>query len=217
MLGVPGRTPRIIALAGTNGAGKSSVSGAHLREQGVPYFNPDEEAREIFSRNPDLGYADANSKAWEKGRDQLETAIRNRSSFNFETTLGGTTITNLLIRAARNGHEVWIWYVGLVSPELHLERIRARVSRGGHDIPEDRVRARYDSSRQNLIRLLPHVTELRLWDNSKVGDPQSGEVPLPQLLLHFAKGEVSNPVDLDATPEWARDIVRAAMAIATQP
>ena len=64
-------------------------------------------------------------------------------------------MTALLERALAVGLEVRVWYVGLSSPELHLARVRARVAKGGHDIPEAQVRARYDSSRLNLIRLLP--------------------------------------------------------------
>jgi predicted ABC-type ATPase len=63
--------------------------------------------------------------------------------------------------------------------ELHLARIARRVSEGGHSIPEDLVRARFDSSRLNLIRLLPHLTELRLFDNSaesKITAPSTSRI-----------------------------------------
>jgi len=56
-----------------------------------------------------------------------------------------------------------IWYAGLASPELHIERVHERVRRGGHAIPEDRIRERWTTSRQNLIRLLPHATEVSPW------------------------------------------------------
>ena len=67
-----------------------------------------------------------------------------------------------------------VWYVGLDSVERHLERIRARVARGGHAIPEDQVRRRYDQSRLNLVRLLPGLAELHVYDNSADGDPAEG-------------------------------------------
>lgn len=67
--------------------------------------------------------------------------------------------------------EVRMWYVGLGSLELHLERIRARVARGGHDIPEPRVRQRYQQGILNLIDLLPLITELLVYDNSEEADP----------------------------------------------
>ena len=59
-----------------------------------------------------------------------------------------------------------------------------------HDIPEDRIRERYDRSRENLIRLLPHLTELRVFDNSVEADPSRGAAPRPLLVLHMLQGEI---------------------------
>src|SRR6185503_10353107 len=120
----------------TNGAGKSSIGGAFLREAGGQYFNPDEIARAMRTADPSLDAAPANGRAWAAGRRLLERAIRDRHDFAIETTLGGTTITALLLEAARRGFEVRVWYAGLATPELHVARVRSRVRRGGHDIPE---------------------------------------------------------------------------------
>src|SRR3546814_1295949 len=54
--------------------------------------------------------------------------------------------------------EIQMWYAGLDSPERHLARIRARVAKGGHDIPEDKVRERYTASRAHLIQLMPYLS-----------------------------------------------------------
>src|SRR5437899_2385939 len=107
---------------------------------------------------------------------------------HFETTLGGATITALLERALASGLDVRVWYVGLGSVELHLARVRARVAAGGHDIPEATVRRRFHDSRLNLIRLLPRLTELRVYDNSAEADPRAGVAPEPRLLLQLARG-----------------------------
>jgi predicted ABC-type ATPase len=76
-----------------------------------------------------------------------------------ETTLGGATMTALLDPALRLGQTIYISYVGLEGVDLHIARVRARVALGGHDVPEERIRQRYDSSRANLVRLLPRLTE----------------------------------------------------------
>jgi len=207
---VPQR-PCIYVLAGTNGAGKSSIGGAMFLQKGVEYFNPDEAARLILSANPGVAQAEANSAAWHEGRRLLERAIFERCSFAFETTLGGHTITALLDRALAQRIEVRIWYVGLSSPELHIVRVRSRVARGGHDIPEERIRDRYDRSRLNLIHLLPKLTELRVYDNSEETDPFAGTVPEPMLILHLARGTVVSSCDLKLTPEWAKPILAAAL------
>jgi predicted ABC-type ATPase len=204
-------TPCIYVLAGTNGAGKSSLAGATFLRAGVEFFNPDQATRLILARHPGLAPADANSAAWQQGKRLLERAIAERLTFAFETTLGGKTMTTLLERAASSRIEVRIWYVGLSSQELHIARVRARVARGGHDIPEAQIRARYDTSRLNLIRLLPKLTELRVYDNSVAADPNAGVVPEPQLLLHMVRGKIVRSGVLAQTPEWAKPILVMAM------
>jgi predicted ABC-type ATPase len=183
-----------------------------LRQHGVGYFNPDEAARRILSANPGITHVEANAAAWQQGRRLLERALAERLDFAFETTLGGNTITALLDQAPASGIEVRIWYVGLRSPELHIARVRARVAKGGHDIAEDRIRDRYDRGRLNLIRLMPRLTELRVYDNSEEADPHTGAAPEPTLVLHVVRGNVVGTCELTLTPEWAKPIVAAAIA-----
>ena len=201
----------IYVLAGTNGAGKSSVAGAMFLAQGAEYFNPDEAASLILAANPGITQADANSAAWAQGKQLLERAIAERLNFALETTLGGHTIPALLDAALSAGVEVRIWYVGLSSADLHIARVRARVAKGGHDIPESRIRDRYDRSRLNLIQLMPRLTELRVYDNSDEADPDVGATPQPKLLLHMAGGRIVSSCDLGLTPEWAKPILGAAI------
>jgi len=205
------RIPRIVVLAGTNGAGKSSIGGSAIRSGGGAYFNPDESARAIRLANPALSVSEANSRAWREGVRLLERAIAERLDFTFETTLGGATITALLQRAIESGIEVTVWYVGLATPELHIERVRERVRRGGHDIPETDIRRRYDQSRLNLIRLLPGLAELQVYDNSRAGNPAAGLAPSPSLVLRMRRGKLAERLDLSRVPEWAKPI--AAMAL----
>lgn len=209
----PEAPPRITVLAGTNGAGKSSIGGAMLRQAGGDYFNPDEAARRIFQVDRSLGQREANSRAWREGKRLLERAIEERKSFSFETTLGGHTMAGLLERAADAGFEVKVWYVGLQSPEQHIERVRSRVARGGHDIPEADIRRRYTRSLTNLVRLLPKLSELRVFDNSDEGDPRAGRSPNPRLVLHVQSGKIVGPdiSELRQTPSWARALVAAAI------
>lgn len=198
-------------LAGTNGAGKSSIGGAAIRQKGADYFNPDEATQRIRSSNPHMSERDANSAAWHEGKRLLEDAIANRLVFALETTLGGDTITGLLSRAIAEGIEVRMWYVALATPDLHIARVRARVVRGGHDIPESKIRERYERSRINLIRLLPRLTELRVFDNSVEADPAAGSVPMPVLVLHMVTGIIVETCDLSKVPGWAKPIVAAAL------
>lgn len=201
-------------LAGVNGAGKSSIGGAMIRAAGGEYYNPDEAARRLIAANPGLEQVKANAAAWRQGRRLLERALTEHLDFAFETTLGGATMTRLLADAAAAGVEVHVFYVGLASPDMHLDRVRQRVAGGGHDIPEADIRRRWRHSRMNLIRLLPALTELRVYDNSAVGDPAAGVAPQPVLVLHVVRGEIVAPADLSATPQWAKPIVAAALKLA---
>lgn len=198
-------------LAGVNGAGKSSIVGAVIRQSGADYFNPDEAAHRILTASPGISPAEANSLAWHEGRRLLERAISERLDHAFETTLGGRTIPKLLEDAVKAGNEVRIWFVGLDTPELHLARVRARVARGGHDIPESRIRERFEQSRLNLIRLLPLLSALRVFDNSADGDPASGHSPQPRVILDVARGFVRETCPLGDVPAWAKPIVMAAL------
>jgi predicted ABC-type ATPase len=212
------RRPFIFVLAGVNGAGKSSVGGNLLAEHGVPWFNPDGYARELMSRlhvTPE----EANAAAWQFGREQLEEAIANGRNFAFETTLGASTIPGLLAKASAS-HDVVIWFCGLASVELHLRRVAARVASGGHDIPEAKIRERWDGSRSNIIQLLPYLAHLQVFDNS--AEAAAGRpIPAPILLLEIVNGKLlrpdpADPRQLEAIPSWAMPLVEGAIRLQDQ-
>jgi predicted ABC-type ATPase len=196
-----------------NGAGKSSIGGAAFRASGADYYNPDEAARALMAANPGLRQPEANGAAWQQGKRLLERAIAGQLDFAFETTLGANTIPALLAKAASHGIEVHVWYVGLSSTALHIERVRERVRKGGHDIPEADIRRRYEHSRLNLIHLLPKIAALRVYDNSADGDPAAGKAPAPKLVLHRERAKILGPADLSRTPDWAKPLVAAALKI----
>ena len=209
----PARPSRIYVIAGVNGAGKSSIGGAAFRSFGGDYYNPDEAGRELMAANPGLDQTEANIAAWRQGSELLRQAIAGRLDFAFETTLGGNTIPRLLAEAAAQGIGIYVWYAGLSSPELHIRRVRSRVRMGGHDVPEDVIRRRYERSRLNLIALLPLLAALRVYDNSAEADPAAGATPAPMLVLHIERGKILNPDDLPRAPDWAKPIVAAALIL----
>lgn len=211
----PSMRPFILILAGVNGAGKSSVGGALLAEHGLTWFNPDSFARELRI-TLGLSVAEANGRAWQHGRDLLQAAISGADNHACETTLGGQTITELLIEAA-GSHDLVMLFCGLSSVEQHLQRVRLRVASGGHDIPEAKIRQRWVTSRANLLKLLPRLTHLQVFDNSATV-ARGDEIPDPLLVLETSAGRViyPSPDDLEAlarTPDWARAIVQAAFEL----
>lgn len=186
------------------------MAGATFRRAGADYFNPDELTRRLLEAQPGLTLAQANIIAWNEGKHLLECAIEDKLDLAFETTLGGNTIPALLERAVESGLNVRVWYVGLATAELHIARVRARVAKGGHDIPEDKIRERFDRGPKNLIRLLPKLTSLRLYDNSEDGAPER-EGPNLKLILHLHEGRIEEMLSLKEVPQWAQPIVAAAL------
>lgn len=209
----PIRRPFIFVLAGVNGAGKSSVGGAILQEHGLTWYNPDAYARELVNLLA-LPLAEANAQAWEYGRAQLESAITQGRNFAFETTLGASTIPEMLAQASTT-HDVIMLFCGLSSEAHHIARVDLRVAHGGHPIPEEKIRERWIASRKNLIKLLPHLARLQAFDNSTEAEPGQ-DIPDPVLVLEMVGGKLTYPepddlAALQATPDWAKPIVQAAI------
>lgn len=204
--------PVILVLAGVNGAGKSSVGGHGLAQAGLGWFNPDTFARELMA-NTGGDQGTANAAAWTEGMRRLDVAISAGESYAFETTLGGRTVPAKLLAATKT-HDVLVWFCGLASPEQHIERVRARVAAGGHPIAEAKIRERYDSSRLNLVALLPHLAQVMIYDNSVEAAPGEA-VPDPVLVAKVVAGRQVWPADAEAlarTPDWAKPLLAAALA-----
>ena len=202
---------KLFVLAGVNCAGKSSLGGAAIRASGAEFFNPDVAAAMLREQRPGLSVSQANGLAWTLGRRGLEKALAEGLTYAFETTLGGRSMARLLLEGARAGAEIHVWYAGLATPELHLRRIQARVAAGGHDIPEAKVRERFDASRSSLVKLMPHLASLRVYDNSFEADPRAGRRPQPVLLLQMRAGRVVSHAPLRSVPAWAKPLLGAAL------
>lgn len=205
--------PVLYVLAGVNGAGKSSIGGYLLERAGLTWFNPDTFARELMVA-AGCDQETANAHAWAESMRRLDEAIAQRRSHAFETTLGGTTVAMKLLKATRT-HDVLLWFCGLSSPELHISRVKARVAAGGHPIPEERIRARYPQAQLNLIKLMPHVAHLQIYDNSTEA-AADGTVPDPLFVLEMEHGQLVMPSRDDVralrgAPEWTRPILEAAL------
>lgn len=177
----------------------------------LAYFNPDSSATRLIAEGTPR--EEANTIAWRLGYDALRNAVDHGENFAFETTLGGESIAAELRRAVRLKRQVHILYVGLKSVELHIKRVRARVSRGGHDIPEQTIRRRYVKSLANLVGFIGKVASLQVFDNS---DESPDGVPRAKLVFHMKRTRIVEPdraTLLRETPEWAKPLVAAALRV----
>ncbi len=206
----------MLVAAGTNGAGKSVIAGEFIEGRATgTYFNPDLLAKAMVNRDG-VTLAEANARAWNLGFDLLNRSIERNQDFSFETTLGGNSITQALLRAAAAGLDVCIFYVGLDSPDRHIARVAARVVRGGHPIPAQRIRERYSKSLANLIKLLACASKVHIYDNS---DESADGTPRARLVFSMSRQRIVKPA-LDelvaAAPQWAKPVVAAAIRIHEQ-
>lgn len=197
----------ITVIAGINGAGKSSIIGSHYEQKGSYYFNPDEVARTLLAKKAVDNQAMANGRAWEIGYQKLNTAIDLDEDYAFETTLGGKKIFQALLRAISLQRVVRIFFVGLATPELHIQRVAERVHHGGHHIDEVKIRERWESARANMAELIANCHSLNVFDNSL---PLIGGRPQTVCLFKMEQGAfLEGPVP--DMPEWAKPLAAAAI------
>jgi len=147
-MGMSKEQPLAIVLGGINGAGKTTASQALIAEQlaVMSFVNADTIARGLNAFSPE-------SVAFEAGKvtlERLRELRKNHVDFAFETTLSGRSYISLLRGLREDGYVIELYYFWLRSPDLAVERVRARVKRGGHNIPETTIRQRYMRSLQNF-------------------------------------------------------------------
>lgn len=185
-------TPNVIIIAGPNGAGKTTTAPALLRDVlDVPLFvNADVIAQGLSGFSPE-------SAAVQAGRimlERLKALAAENADFAFETTLAARSYA-AWIRGLQKaqGYALHIVFLWLPSPEMALARVRSRVCRGGHDIPEEVVRRRYEAGLRNFFTLyMPLTASWRFYDNSRNTGPR---------LLAMGSGE--RVLEAPAPREWA--------------
>jgi predicted ABC-type ATPase len=171
----------LIVLCGPNGAGKSTFFKIMLKSFNLPFVNTDLLATKTFGKKAAEHALDA-AKLAEKERQRL---ISQRSSFIMETVLsdsGGHKL-NFFREAQNAGYVLQVFFIGLDSVETSTARVQGRVNSGGHDVPLDRIQARFPRSIENLRVLCGFADELRIFDNSSRRAPY-------RLVAHLQKGKL---------------------------
>lgn len=158
------RRPLIVALAGPNGAGKTTFYHSHLAPAGLRFVNADVLAGELR--------LDAYAAA--RAADALRRAlVARRDSFVFETVFSDPVGDKLrfLKKAASSGYTVVLCFIGLASPAICGERVAMRVSQGGHDVPDDKLKSRFPRILANLKAAVAELPHVFIYDNSDLNHP----------------------------------------------
>ncbi len=184
--------PLLLAIAGPNGAGKSTFHEQFVRPFGIPFVNADEIARESGLS----AYAAAESAA----RVRAELLARGES-FVFETVLSdpaGEKVEFLRRAAEERSYAVLLCFVGIDSAETSNERVFIRVTEGGHDVPGDKLIARYPRTMANLARALRVLPRVYIFDNSDDENPY-------RFVAEYERGQVKRRAQ--DWPDWFRVVL----------
>jgi predicted ABC-type ATPase len=156
--------PIIVALAGPNGAGKTTFYHAHLQAAGLRFVNADSLAREL-----DLGAYEAARVADTLRRELL----KQRESFVFETVFSDPVGDKLVFlrEAAEAGYTVVLCFIGISGPEISEQRVAMRVTQGGHDVPAEKLVARFPRTLSNLRAAIQEISTVWIFDNDDLGTP----------------------------------------------
>lgn len=135
-----GSKKELLIIAGANGSGKSTFASQLLEVTKYDFLNADEIAKQI---NPEIPLQ-SRIAAGRKVISSISRYMLEGKSFLIESTLAGSFLEKYIVDLKKQGYEINLTYVFLGSKELCIERIKSRVMQGGHDVPEEDVRRRYD-------------------------------------------------------------------------
>jgi len=174
MQGLNGRRttmpPSVYIVGGPNGAGKTTFAREFLPRYAhcQVFINADDIRQRINLRGELTGLpVRADILAGRAMLSQIDSMARRKGDFGFETTLSGLTYVNMVRRLRNEGFSVHLFFLWIPDVELALARIRSRVAKGGHYIPELVARRRFDRSVRNFLhRYRQGADSWILFDNS---------------------------------------------------
>lgn len=180
--------PDVVVISGANGAGKSTLAPYLLRDTfGIrEYVNADTIAQGLSAFAPE-------NAAFEAGRimlKRLNELVSDKKDFAFETTLASRFYARWLSGLQSAGYHFHLIYLWLKNPELAIERVRERVRAGGHNIPEETIKRRFERGRHNFFDLYQPIADSWQVFNAStlipqkiaVGDKIRGEKIFKQIL-----------------------------------
>lgn len=150
------RLPEVIVFAGPNGSGKSTIT--RMAKIEGAYINADDIKRTTLCTDLEAAV---------KAEELREHMIENKKDFTFETVLSTDRNLRLLLKAKEQGYFVRGIYVLTSNADINVARVNARKALGGHGVPEEKIRSRYDKALALIPRLVEICDILHIYDNTK--------------------------------------------------
>jgi predicted ABC-type ATPase len=202
--------PFLLVLAGPNGSGKSTLTD-YLIEAGVDfgeYINPDVIAAALDTPDPERS-----RRAQAIADHHRDRCLSSRLSFSFETVMSHPSKVDIMVRAVDAGYDVTVYFVCTSDPEINVRRVEHRVSMGGHDVPRERIIARYWRTLALLCHAALVARRTVVFDNSAlVGYLANSLLPNPKNGLQPVAEVTGNGKDYKIklgsdAPAWVDDFL----------
>ena len=159
--------PKLFVIAGPNGAGKTTFAREYFKDElRFEFVNADEIARKSNIGDPQQSLSDI--QAGRMMLEQVDKLVDGGVDFAIETTLASLTYARKIFLWQQRGYSVTLMYLGLNSVNESLARIRKRVEVGGHNIPEETVRRRFQKSSDYFEKIYkPIVNDWFVYESSE--------------------------------------------------
>jgi len=158
-------SPSVYIIAGPNGAGKTTFAREFLPNYAdcKNFINADLIAQGVSPFSPEA----VSFRAGRLMLEEINSYAKRREDFSFETTLSGRSFLNLIRRLRTSRYKVHFFFLWIPTVDLALTRVRGRVLQGGHNVPEDIIRRRFDRSIRNFLANYRRLGDSWMWfDNS---------------------------------------------------
>jgi len=195
-MSVDDKGPVMVIVAGPNGSGKSTTT-AQFSKDGYEVIDPDRIARNLSPNSPEDYSVAAGRQAINRAREN----ILQGNSFLVETTLSSKGVYQRLVDSAKQkGFSVKLAYISTEDPQINIARVADRVSKGGHNVPDEDVVRRYYRSLDNLGEFFDKADDKAIIDNSSdfLESDSKGRL---QLEID-SKGDTTFLADKDDLASW---------------
>ncbi len=122
-----------------------------------------------------------------------EELLKLRESFSFETVMSHESKIKFLEDAQNQGYKTYLYFIAPESADINVVRVQERVEKGGHSVPEDKIRSRYKRSINLLSEAMEYVNRAYIFDNSH-------DQSEPVLIAEYNGEELIAKVN--AIPNW---------------